>query len=85
MSDSEALNMLIIKLASCPLDQLNIMIILAKGDKIKDLDYSLAKFVNALTSWASSEVDKPSDRYQSLKYPSPSGFSTWKKHQREPQ
>ena len=46
LSDPEALNMLMIKLSTCPLDQLNTMITVAKTDKIKDPDYSLAKFVN---------------------------------------
>ena len=46
LSDPEALNMLMIKLSTCPLDQLQTMITAAKTDKIKDPDYSLAKFVN---------------------------------------
>ena len=50
LSDPGALNMLIIKLSTCPLDQLQTMMTVAKGDKIKDPDYSLAKFVNGLTS-----------------------------------
>ena len=50
LSDPKALNMLIIKLSTCPLDQLQTMMTVAKGDKIKDPDYSLAKFVNGLTS-----------------------------------
>ena len=64
LSDPEALNMLMIKLSTCPLDQLQTMITVAKSEKIKDPDYSLSKFVNCLTSWASSEVDKPANRYQ---------------------
>ena len=64
LSDLKALNILIIKLSKCPLDQLNIIITVAKTEKIKDPDYSLTKFVSSLTSWASSEVDKPENRYQ---------------------
>ena len=64
LSDPGALNMLIIKLSTCPLDQPNIIITVAKTEKIKDPDCSLSKFVNCLTSWASSEVDKPANRYQ---------------------
>ena len=64
LSDPEALNMLMIKLSMCPLDQLSTILTIEKSEKIKDPNYSLAKFVNDLTSWASSEVDKPSNRYQ---------------------
>ena len=64
LSDLEALNILMIKLSMCPLDQLSTILTIKKSKKIKDPNYSLAKFVNHLTSWASSEVDKPSNRYQ---------------------
>lgn len=52
------------------------MITLAKNEKIKDPDYTLAKFVllvNSITSWASSEseVDKPSNSYQNSTESSP--------------
>ena len=66
LSDLEALNMLIINLSKCPLDQLSVVLTIEKTEKIKDPDhYSLAKFINNLTSWASSEVEKPDHKYQS--------------------
>ena len=65
LSDLEALNILMIKLAKCSLDQLPTVLTILKTEKIKGPDYSLARFVDDLTSWASSEIDKPSNSYQS--------------------
>ena len=57
-----------LKLAKCSLDQLPTVLTVLKTERIKDSNYSLAKFVNDLTSWASSEIDKPSNSYQSAKF-----------------
>ena len=65
LGDIEALNILMLKLAKCSLDQLPTVLTIFKTERIKDSNYSLTKFVNDLTSWASSEIDKPSNIYQS--------------------
>merc|ERR1711865_13770 len=72
LSDPEALNMLMIKADSsypCALWISLVLYPIEKSKKIKDPNYNLAKFVNDLTSWASLEVDKPSNRYQNENKP----------------
>ena len=64
MGDKEVLNMLIVKLEECPLVNLSVMLTMQKSEKIKNANYTLPTFVEAMTSWALSEVDKPTNRYQ---------------------
>jgi len=56
--------MLIVKLEECPLVNLSVMLTMQKSEKIKNANYTLATLVEVMTSWALSEVDKPTNRYQ---------------------